>query len=303
MSQEPYLSMNREQWARLAAATPLTLEESDLEQLQGISEELSMDEVVEVYLPLSRLINLRFLAADGLRAVTSGFLGRPVPRVPFVIGVAGSVAVGKSTLARLLQRLLSAWPDHGNVQLVTTDGFLHSNAKLEELGLSGRKGFPESYDQQALLGFVQRVKAGVRELSVPVYSHLHYDIVPGEHQLVDQPDILILEGLNVLQAGPRRSVSDYFDFGIYLDADESRIRDWFLERFALLRQTAFRDPGSFFRKFAEMDAEGAMQFAATVWETVNAVNLRDNIEPTRERATLVLRKGQAHAVEQVSLRL
>ncbi len=304
MPDSPFLTVTRSDWAPLAASsTPLNLTDADLAEIQGLNEQLSVDEVREVYLPLSRLLNLRYLASVELRRSTSQFLGRPLPKVPFILGIAGSVAVGKSTSARLLQRLLAAWPQHQDVQLLTTDGFLYSNDELTKRGILERKGFPESYDQQALLEFVEAVKSGCGDLAVPVYSHLRYDIVPGEFQAVDKPDILILEGLNVLNAGARRTVADFFDFSIYLDASEEQLRDWFMQRFWLLRETAFKDEQSFFRQFAEMSDDAAREFALDVWETINAANLRENILPTRERATLVLEKGREHRVESVRLRL
>jgi type I pantothenate kinase len=304
-----YTNFGRAEWAALRANTPLTLSEADGRELQGLNEQLSMDEVVEVYLPLSRLLNLHVAASRDLGRVTDRFLGRAVGPSPYLLGVAGSVAVGKSTTARVLQALLARWPDHPRVDLVTTDGFLFPNAVLEQRGLLGRKGFPESYDLRRLMRFVGELKAGAAEVTAPVYSHLVYDILPGELQVIRQPDILILEGLNVLEGGPGRSedgaplfVSDYFDFSIYVDAEEAFIKGWFLQRFLRLRETAFRDPQSYFRKYAQLSEAEATGFAARVWEDINGTNLRENILPTRGRAHLILEKGPTHRIERVRLR-
>ncbi len=306
MTLSGYTNFSRSEWAELRANTPLTLSEVDLTELQGLNEQLSMAEVIEVYLPLSRLLNLHVAASRELERVTDRFLGKTVAPSPYLLAVAGSVAVGKSTTARVLQALLSRWSDTPRVDLVTTDGFLFPNRVLEERGIQARKGFPESYDLRRLLQFVADLKAGAREVSAPVYSHLVYDIVPNEAQLVRRPDILILEGLNVLagSAGEqgRPFVSDYFDFSIYVDAPEPLIRDWFVERLGRLRETAFRDPQSYFRKYAALSAEEARDFAIGVWDEINGVNLRENILPTRERAHLILEKGAAHRVERVRLR-
>jgi type I pantothenate kinase len=309
MTYSSYTSFSRGEWAALRDATPLTLSEADLAELQGLNEQLSMNEVVEVYLPLSRLLNLHVAATRELARVSDRFLGKSAGRVPYVIGIAGSVAVGKSTTARVLQALLARWPDHPRVDLVTTDGFLHPNRVLLERGLMARKGFPESYDVRRLVRFVADVKAGVAEVEAPIYSHLVYDVVPDRTQLVAQPDILILEGLNVLQGGDREVddgtrlfVSDYFDFSIYVDAVEAEIKTWFLDRFRRLRETAFRDPKSYFAKYAGLSEDEAVAFASRVWEEINGANLRANILPTRERADLILEKGRDHRVERVRLR-
>lgn len=308
MTVSRYTNFSRAEWARLRDATPLTLSEADLTELQGLNEQLSMREVEEVYLPLSRLLNLHVAATRELERVTDRFLGKSVAPNPYILGVAGSVAVGKSTTARVLRALLARWPDHPRVDLVTTDGFLHPNRVLEERGLMTRKGFPESYDRRRLVRFVADLKAGVAEVTAPVYSHLVYDILPGEMQVVRQPDILILEGLTVLDGSDVRSVddslfvSDHFDFSIYVDAPEAHIREWFLQRFRRLRETAFRDPKSYFGKYAQLSEEEAQAFAGKVWEEINGVNLRENILPTRERAHLILEKGPDHAVGQVKLR-
>ena len=308
MTVSRYTSFNRAEWARLRDATPLTLSEADLTELRGLNEQLSMREVEEVYLPLSRLLNLHVAATRELERVTDRFLGKTVAPNPYILGVAGSVAVGKSTTARVLRALLARWPDHPRVDLVTTDGFLYPNRVLEERGLMARKGFPESYDRRRLVRFVADLKAGVAEVTAPVYSHLVYDILPGEMQVVRQPDILILEGLTVLDGSDVRSVddslfvSDHFDFSIYVDAPEAHIKEWFLQRFRRLRETAFRDPKSYFGKYAQLSEEEAQAFAGRVWDEINGVNLRENILPTRERAHLILEKEPDHAVSRVKLR-
>lgn len=302
----PYATFTRAEWARLRAQTPLTLTEADLTALRGINESLSLKEIEEVYLPLTRLLNLRFTALRQLRRVTHTFLGRQDQIPPFIVGLAGSVAVGKSTAGRVLQTILSRWSEHPRVDLVTTDGFLYPNAELVARGLIQRKGFPESYDLRRLVRFVADVRNGEQAVA-PVYSHIHYDIIPGELQAIHRPDILILEGLNVLQrtdhAGHRVYVSDYFDFSLYIDADEPYIRNWFLQRFNKLRDTVFRDPASYFRHYAGLTDDEATARANTIWDSINGVNLHDNIAPTRERADLILEKSADHTFQRIRLRL
>jgi type I pantothenate kinase len=306
--QSRHLAFDRAQWAALRAATPLTLEEGELESLRGINELLDLEEVSDIYLPLSRLLNLHVAATQQLSEVRDTFLGTPRAPVPYVIGLAGSVAVGKSTTARLLQALLSRWPNHPSVDLVTTDGFLYPNAELEARNLMHRKGFPESYDQSSLIQFLIDVKTGADEAVAPIYSHTVYDIVRDENQVVRRPDVLIIEGLNVLQTRsadslqPSVFVSDYFDFSIYVDAEEAHIEQWYVDRFLTLRDTVFQDPDSFFRRYGELTTGEAVAEARGIWRAINGPNLVDNIAPTRDRADLVLTKGPDHAVQQVRLR-
>jgi type I pantothenate kinase len=305
-----YITFSREEWSRLRAATPLTLTEEDLVTLRGINENVSLDEVADIYLPLSRLLNLYVAASQSLYTVTDTFLGKPAAKVPYVVAIAGSVAVGKSTTARILQALLARWPNHPKVDLVPTDGFLYPNRVLEERGLMHRKGFPESYDLRRLVQFMVAIKAGEPEVTAPVYSHLAYDILPGVVNVVRQPDIMILEGLNVLQTSdghpggrpPRLFVSDFIDFSIYVDADENDIEQWYIERFLKLRDTRFRDPASYFHKYASLGYEESVEVARQIWREINWVNLRENILPTRERAHLILEKGPDHSVQRVRLR-
>lgn len=305
---DQYLSFTRDQWAELRAATPLTLHEEDLQSLRGINDRIDLDEVVAVYLPLTRLLNLYVAATQQLHKASAAFLGTLAPKVPYVVGVAGSVAVGKSTFARILQALLGRWPDHPKVDLVTTDGFLHPNRVLEERGIMNRKGFPESYDTRRLLQFLRELKSGEAEVSAPVYSHVVYDIVDGETTTVRQPDILILEGLNVLQVGsltdgmPSEFVSDYFDFSIYIDAAEADIEQWYVQRFLALRDSVFQNPDSFFRHYASLTEDEAVETARFIWREINGKNLKENIAPTKGRASLLFEKGADHRVTSVKLR-
>jgi type I pantothenate kinase len=305
----PYRVISREEWARLRADTPMTIVQKDLESLSGIIEELSIDEIEQIYLPMSRLLNLYVQASQELRAVSSTFLGHRDDKIPFIIGIAGSVAVGKSTTARVLRALLARWPDHPRVDLITTDGFLYPNAELERRGIMDRKGFPESFDTKRLLRFLGEVKSGRAEVEAPVYSHFHYDIVSDQRIIVSRPDILIVEGLNVLQPAhlPLDGkeipyVSDFFDFSIYMDARAALIEKWYVTRFLKLRATAFRDKGAYFHRYSELDDDEARERALTIWRDINWKNLQENIKPTRQRARLILRKGADHAIESVQLR-
>ncbi|BAN00655.1 type I pantothenate kinase [Ilumatobacter coccineus] len=304
-----YLIFDRDDWAVLRAATPMTLREPELQRLRGINVQIDMDEVAAIYLPLSRLLNLYVSATQDLHKVTATFLGAMAPKVPYVIGIAGSVAVGKSTFARILQALLANWPDHPKVDLITTDGFLHPNSVLEERGLMHRKGFPESYDTRELIRVLREIKSGSARVEAPVYSHIVYDIVEGESVVIEQPDIVILEGLNVLQTGPSTGtdganefVSDFFDFSIYIDADETDIEDWYIQRFLSLRESVFQDPNSFFRFYADLSDDEAVETARGIWNSINGKNLVENIAPTRDRASLVVRKNADHRIDRVQLR-
>ncbi len=300
----PFLEIDRAEWAALAPSTPLPLGAGEVERIRGLGDSLDLAEVAEVYVPLSRLLNLYVAGALSTGAEVREFLGQPARPTPYVIGVAGSVAVGKSTIARLLRELLSRWPDTPSVELVTTDGFLLPNAELERRGLMERKGFPESYDRRALLRFVSEVKSGAPEVRAPVYSHLVYDVLPDEHVIVRRPDVLIVEGLNVLQppTSGRLAVSDLFDFTIYVDARTSDIEKWYVERFLRLQRGAFADPSSYFHRFAALSEGEAVARARSIWNEINGPNLAQNILATRARASLVLRKGADHTVSTVLLR-
>jgi len=305
----PYQIFSRSQWAKLRADTPMTLSEQELDELQGLNEQVSMGEVVDIYLPLSRLVNLYVGATQELYRATQQFLGGREHKVPYIIGLAGSVAVGKSTTARILRALLSNWPNHPKVDLVPTDGFLLPNAVLESEGLMERKGFPESYDLPALLRFLSSIKAGKRNVEAPVYSHLYYDVLADKTIKIDQPDVLIIEGLNGLQTGkpPKDGkaipyVSDFFDFSLYLDADEEKLRTWYIERFLQLRGTAFSNPESYFHRYASLTDDESRLTANRIWETINLANLRENVLPTRQRADLILRKDNNHGISSVALR-
>ncbi len=305
----PYRVFSREEWARLRHDTPMTLVSRELEQLSGLIEELSVEEVEQIYLPLSRLLNLYVAAAQELHLVSTRFLGRRERKVPFIIGVAGSVAVGKSTTARVLRALLARWPDHPRVDLITTDGFLLPNEELSRSGLMSRKGFPESFDTARLLNFLAGVKSGHERVEAPVYSHFHYDILPGQKTVIERPDILIVEGLNVLQPArlPKGGegipfVSDFFDFSIYIDADPAIIERWYVTRFMRLRATAFRDKAAYFHRYAHLTTEEAQERALQIWREINLRNLEENILPTRQRANLILRKSADHHVDSVALR-
>lgn len=299
-----HLTFTRDQWAARRDATPLTLTEDEIRELSGRVEPVSLEGVRDIYLPLSRLLNLRVAAASELRAATAEFLGREFTDRPYLIGIAGSVSAGKSTTARILQAVLAAWPEHPQVDLITTDGFLLPNAELEERGLLGRKGFPESYHKGALVDFLHEIVNGSPRVEAPVYSHITYDITD-EVRVVEQPDILIVEGLNVLQTGSPEStpfVSDYFDFTIYVDASAESLEEWYVERFQQLRSTAFRENSAYFGQFAHLPDDAAEAVARTIWRSINQINLQQNILPTRARADLVLRKGRSHRIDHVQLR-
>jgi type I pantothenate kinase len=305
----PYHRFTKAQWAAYRGGEPMTLTSADIERLRAMTDPISLAEAEEIYLPITRLISFYVEAAQAVHRVTTRFLGAEDTKVPFIIGVAGSVASGKSTTSRILRALLRRWRTSPKVDLITTDAFLMSNADLEAKKLADRKGFPESYDRGALLTFLSDMKSGKGDVKVPVYSHLIYDVVPGEFTTVDHPDILIVEGLNILQPGelPRTGkpilfASDYIDFSIYIDAEEADLRNWFMVRFRALRESAFTDPKSFFRRLAEMPADEAEKFGLWAWDAINLPNLRDNILPTRGRADLILKKGSNHTIEEVALR-
>ncbi|WP_037389579.1 type I pantothenate kinase [Serratia symbiotica] len=305
----PYLQFDRTQWAALRDSVPLTLSEKEILKLKGINEDLSLDEVAQIYLPLSRLLD--FYISSNLRrqAVLEQFLGTDGQKIPYIIGIAGSVAVGKSTTARLLQSLLSSWPEHRSVELITTDGFLHPNKVLNERGLMKKKGFPQSYDMRSMVKFVSEVKSGAKHVTAPVYSHLIYDVVPDGNKVIEQPDILILEGLNVLQSGmdyphdPHRVfVSDFVDFSIYVDAPETLLQNWYINRFLKFRQGEFSNPDSYFHNYSKLPEPEAVNIATNLWNEINGLNLQQNILPTRERASLIMTKSANHAVKSVRLR-
>lgn len=313
--QSPYQHFSSRSWAQLGKGTPLPLSEEELAQLRGLGEPISLDEVAQIYLPLSRLLNLHVHAAQNLYHAANDFLTRRQHKVPYIIGLAGSVAVGKSTTGRVLRTLLARWPDHPKVALLATDGFLYPGKILEKRGLMQRKGFPASYDRKKLIRFLARLKAGAAQVSAPVYSHIAYDIVAGEKNIIRRPDILILEGLNVLQPPPELgemsdnspdaaplAVSDFFDFSIYLDADAKVIRQWYLERFLTLRRTAFRAPESYFHRYAGLSRREALKIAEDFWQSINLPNLKQNILPTRARADLILRKRANHSIRDIWLR-
>lgn len=309
MSYSPYQEFERDYWAERRESVPLTLSAQELKQLQGLNEQVSIEEVCDIYLPLSRLLNLYVKSRVNRCLVREQFLGRKVDHIPYIISLAGSVAVGKSTTARILQALLECWDDHPKVALVTTDGFLYPNAHLHDHGLMTRKGFPESYDINALVQFVADIKSGHEKVVAPIYSHLSYDIEAGKEQVVEQPDIVILEGLNVLQSGlehpndPHRVfVSDFVDFSIYVDADTDNLEKWYVQRFLQLRESAFTDSSSYFHHYSQLSEEEATATALRIWREINGKNLIENILPTRERADLILTKGDNHQVHQVKLR-
>ena len=305
----PYHQFTKAEWARLRADEPMTLDQADLERLRSLNDPISLIEAEQVYLPLTRLLSFYVEAVQGLHQAATRFLGTDGNRVPFVLGVAGSVAVGKSTTARIMHALLQRWPASPKVALVTTDGFLHPNAVLEQRGLMERKGFPESYDRARFVRFLADIKSGSANVAAPVYSHLVYDVLPDEQVVIDRPDILIVEGLNILQPGdlpkdgkPILFASDFIDFSIYIDATNDDLLTWFIERFHRLRETAFKDPNSFFHRFSKLSDQEAIDLATEIWNSINRPNLVENILPTRGRADLVLTKGADHTIHHVALR-
>lgn len=308
-SQSPYMLFSRDKWAALRQSEPMTLTQEELEKLKGINEELSMEEVQDIYLPLTRLLSYYINATKTRQAATMEFLNEKALKIPFIIGVAGSVSVGKSTTARVIEALISRWKENSKVALITTDGFLYPNAILEEKGLMLKKGFPQSYDIHKLLQFVSDIKSGKAEVKAPKYSHLIYDVVPNEYEVIKQPDILIIEGLNVLQSGmdypkskPRVFLSDYLNFSIYVDAEEDMLENWYVSRFMKFRNGAFTNPQSYFYSFTQLTNTNAINMAKSIWREINRKNLRKNIVPTRERASLILHKSEDHKVDYVKLR-
>lgn len=305
----PFLTFNREQWAELRKSVPLKLTEQDLKPLLGFNEDLSLEEVRTIYLPLARLINYYIEENLKRQTVLHRFLDVESPKVPYIISIAGSVSVGKSTSARILQALLSNYPNERKVDLITTDGFLYPLKALVEKNLLKRKGFPESYDIHRLIEFVSDLKSGKTQVKAPIYSHLTYDIVPNQFNVVEQPDIVILEGLNVLQSGMNYPssphnvfVSDFVDFSIYVDADEDLLKQWYIDRFLKFRRSAFSDPNAYFHHYSKLSEDEAIQTASTIWDEINGLNLKKNILPSRERANLILEKGENHAIQTVKLR-
>lgn len=305
----PYHQFTKEQWAALRAGEPMTLDSADLNRLKSLNDPISLDDAEQIYLPIARLLSFYVEAVQNLHAASKKFLGTNGRKVPFIIGIAGSVAVGKSTTARILHALLQRWPNSPKVELITTDGFLYPNKILEERGLMQRKGFPESYDRASFIEFLANIKSGRGKVKAPIYSHLVYDVVAGETITIDQPDILIVEGLNILQPGelpktgkPIAFASDFLDFSVYIHAEEAHLQAWYVERFLRLRDTAFRDPSSFFHRFSQLTEQQAIEMAVSIWNQINLPNLQDNILPTRGRADLILTKAADHRVAHVALR-